>query len=128
MLSIVAEKITHAKEAVSDHFNHAYHASGLNSSMQKYMAGEIDLWQVLPAIGAFVVAGIFLGVGGYVLGSFQSSMDAGSVEANLTGKALEGLGKVGDQMPILGVAVMAAIVISVVFGAFAIFMYRQMGK
>jgi hypothetical protein len=103
----------------------AYVGSGLNVKMAEYKAGNMNVMEMAPAAAAFVVVGIVIATGLVVLGNYKTSLTTGSAEQNATSKAIEGIGKLADQLPTIGLALAAAIVIAIIFGAFAYIMYRK---
>lgn len=78
----------------------------------------MKIQDLAPVAIILVVAGIAIGIGAEVLDTIQGDLSAG-VPKQAVGNATEGLGKLADWMPIIGLVVAAAIVIGVVFWSFA---------
>lgn len=102
-----------------------YISSGLKAQVEKAQSGNMDVMGLAVAAASFVVAGIVVATGLVVLANYQNSLTAGSAAANATGKAIEGVGNLANQMPTIGLAIAAAAVIGIIFGAFAYLLYKK---
>jgi hypothetical protein len=63
-----------------------------------------------------VVAAIILSMGASILASLQATQTANTLQYNITGKGLTGLGTFGDWLPLIALVVVASIVIGVIVG------------
>ncbi len=80
--------------------------------MQK--RGQLGI-NALPAVGiAFVVTGIVLGFGAYILDQVQGTMTTNTTAWNSTRDAELGIGKLASWQPIIAVVVAAAIIIGLI--------------
>jgi len=66
----------------------------------------------------FVVAGIVTSFGAKVTSEIAGEMTAGSTAADAANNGTAAIGKLAKYMPLLGLVVAAAIIISVVVGSF----------
>ncbi len=77
----------------------------------------IAKFQIGDLIGiglGLVVLGIGLAYGLQVMGEVQDDMDTGSVEANATGSAIEGVATIPEKLPTIVTIIVAAVIIGVV--------------
>jgi predicted RND superfamily exporter protein len=65
-----------------------------------------------------VVAAIVIALGLNILSETSDEFTAKSYEANATEDAIEGVSKLSSKLPLIGLAVAAVIVISVIVGSF----------
>lgn len=72
---------------------------------------QFTLQDIVPIVGIFVVAGIFVGYGLKIMGDVKGTMTASSVEANATGDFIAGVGKLSSNAPTLGLIAAAVIII-----------------
>lgn len=82
------------------------------------MEYEFDLQDLVPIGVTLVVVGIVLAFGLQVLGDVKSDMTANSAEFNATGKAIEGVGKLPDKLPLIATVVVAVIIIGILLKYF----------
>ena len=70
----------------------------------------------------FVVGGIILGIGAYVLSQIQSTAGwaVTSTEYLAVSNATSGIANLSNWYPIIGIVLAAAVVISVIVGAFVV--------
>ena len=74
---------------------------------------RFDIQDLLPIGLTFVVLGIGLAYGLNVMGDVKSDMTTGSAEYNATGKAIEGVAKIPNKLPLIATVVVAAIIIGI---------------
>lgn len=65
-----------------------------------------------------VVAAIVIALGLNILGETRDEFTANTSEYNATSDAIDGVAKLSDKLPLIGLAVAAVIVIGVIIGAF----------
>ena len=70
-----------------------------------------------PIAIVFVVAGIVMSIGTEVMSNMKTSLAAQDADA-AADNTTEGIGKLADWLPTIGLVVAAAIVIGVVFSSF----------
>ena len=77
--------------------------------------------QGLPGVAmAFVLIGVMLAIGAYILSSISTSAGfaTDSAAANLISNATTGLGTLGSWLPLIALVIAAGIVIAVLVGSF----------
>lgn len=79
----------------------------------------MKLQDLAPVAIIIVVAGIAIGIGAEVLEEIKGDITENSTGYYAVGNTTEGIGKLADWLPIIGLVVAAAIVIGVVFWSFA---------
>lgn len=78
----------------------------------------MNLADLAPLAIFLVIAGIVLTVGSDILTQVKSTQTTGSYAFNATGQGQEGLEKVADWMPTVGLIVAAAVVVGIVMTSF----------
>lgn len=68
----------------------------------------------------FIILGISLGIGAEILGDVQSDVTAGTTAYRAIGNATEGLEELASWNPTIALVIAAAIIISLIFGAFMV--------
>ncbi len=74
---------------------------------------EFQIQDLLPIALTLVVVGIGVAYGLNVLGDVKASMTANSAEANATQKAIEGVAKLPEKLPLIATVIVAAIIIGI---------------
>lgn len=74
---------------------------------------RFEIGDILTVGLVLVVTGIALTIGLSIMTDVGSDMDPGSVAANATDDAIEGVAKLPSQMPLIATVVIAAILIGV---------------
>lgn len=74
---------------------------------------EFDIKDILPIVLIIVVAGIGAAFGLQVTGDIKADMTAGSLEANATEDAQEGVANITSKFGIIGSVVAAAIILGI---------------
>ena len=77
------------------------------------MKAQLGLNALEVAGGAFIVIGILLGVGAYVLAQIQTQL-TNTTAQNIVANTLIGVNTFGIWMPIIAVVIVAAIVLGIV--------------
>jgi len=73
----------------------------------------------------FVVVALVIAVSGMVLGGIKDTLTPDSAETNATIKGLEGVAKFSTFLPTIAIVLVAALLISIVVGAFVYFRQPQ---
>lgn len=93
--------------------------------VMKYMKGNLNLGDAAALAISFVVFVVVLGAGAQALTGIQSAQTANSTAYNITGQGLTGFWNLGNYSSTIGTILGAAIIISIVVGAFYLGMKRE---
>ena len=83
-----------------------------------------DLMGLVPQIAAFIILGIFAGVGAKILSDFRTGLTSGTVADDAVLNATQGIGNMTNYFGTLGTIVVLGAIIAVLFGVFAYFKFR----
>ena len=75
-----------------------------------YSIGDLPTLAIMLGVGIIV-----LSIGAQIVGEVKGTQTANTAEYNVSDKGLEGMQKVGDWLPTIGLVVGAVIIIGVLF-------------
>lgn len=76
------------------------------------------IWALVGIGVAFVVVGIVLAFGLNIMADIKGDFTAGSLEANATADAQEGVAKITAKLPLIGTVVVAVLIIGLLIAGF----------